>query len=234
MSLDAVIAKVQKLRALATSSNANEAAAAAAAADKLIQEHRLSEAEIEASADVPFELPDEDPGPLLQQKSRQMWKWHLGSVISDHYDVAHYRMSKWDGHAFKMIGRPSDVATVRYMHAWLTAEIERLARPLLREMKASFCLGAVLGIRDQLIASKKTATAAASEGAAIVLASRSEQADAKLTELHPDLKQTRARARAPSDGGAFAAGVAAGRRIDLAGGSGRALGSGAKQIGGAQ
>src|SRR2546421_209940 len=50
MTNEAVIEKVRKLRALATSQNAHEAAAAAAAADKLIQEHRLSEAELHAHA----------------------------------------------------------------------------------------------------------------------------------------------------------------------------------------
>ena len=57
MSTAAIIEKVQKLLALSQSQNANEAAAAAAAANKLIDQYRLSESdlEVQGQAEEPVE-----------------------------------------------------------------------------------------------------------------------------------------------------------------------------------
>lgn len=64
MSHDAVIEKIKKLRALAQSTNAHEAANAAAAAERLLQEHRLSEAELEANDVETVGGAEEDAAPV--------------------------------------------------------------------------------------------------------------------------------------------------------------------------
>ena len=56
-TVEEVIAKVQKLCRLATSTNVHEAAAAAAAADRLIQEHDLAEAQLQSEGVTGAEAP---------------------------------------------------------------------------------------------------------------------------------------------------------------------------------
>ncbi len=70
-SLQAVLDKVRKLRALSKSANANEAAAAARAADKLIQQYRIDEAQI-AQGDV-----ERDLYPIESFGTRTEISWQL-------------------------------------------------------------------------------------------------------------------------------------------------------------
>ncbi|NUP07781.1 MAG: DUF2786 domain-containing protein [Polyangiaceae bacterium] len=236
MSLEAVIAKVQKLRALAQSSNANEAANAAAAADTLIQEYRLSEADLEAKG-ASGEVPEEAVEPLFDGGARSVsWRRVLAGRLARHYDVAAYIERNLLGNrqvdfAYRVVGRPSDVATLRYMFAWLGDEIERLAKAQPARERASFALGVVVGISRQLYESRRVANSTATPGAAIVLASRFEQSVAALDAKHAIKKTIRA-PRAGNISG-FAKGVQTGEQLDLKG-SGPRLGAAAKaEIGGA-
>ena len=51
-NLDKVISRIQKLQKLSTSSNVHEASAAAAEAQRLMTEHRISEASIATDASI--------------------------------------------------------------------------------------------------------------------------------------------------------------------------------------
>lgn len=135
-ALSDIIAKVQKLRRLATSSNANEAAAAAAAADRIIQEHALSEAQLEASGEHVAELPTEAKDPLHVFRGGRTPAWHLRLCVelARHYGCALYvegfrypNGRKAEEHV-KIVGRSSDVEALRFMYSWLSVEVERLAQ----------------------------------------------------------------------------------------------------------
>lgn len=54
MSMSPIIEKVQKLLSLSKSSNAHEAAAATAAANKLIDQHRLTMADLDSFKAFPI------------------------------------------------------------------------------------------------------------------------------------------------------------------------------------
>src|SRR6266849_6358620 len=74
MSIDKIIERIQKLNKLATSSNVNEAAAAAAMAQRLMTEHRISEAQLSAEhdeADAP--ITDMDVLAASGNKRPQTW-----------------------------------------------------------------------------------------------------------------------------------------------------------------
>src|SRR4029079_8147154 len=84
-----LIAKIQKLRALASSANVHEAAAAAAAAERLIQEHNLSEAEVATGAgdeDEPVEA-SEIAGTMKQLET---WKGELFHFLLKAYQCSGY------------------------------------------------------------------------------------------------------------------------------------------------
>ncbi len=247
MTMQDIISKVQKLRRLATSSNVHEAAAAAAAADRLIQEHRLHESEIEGQAGAVEEKPTEDYEPLIVGTSTHTatWRYRLALNLAHHYDVACFygwRKNLASGQVDRtlhLIGRKSDVETVRYQDAYFTLEIERLARTSgLRGRAAlnSFRQGAVAGLLEAMRASKQAVMQEAradanKQSAAIVLASRYAESKTAMDKLHPDLKSGRALPSNVSNYDAFAAGRRAGAGLytggQIAGGGAtRVLGSG--------
>jgi hypothetical protein len=235
--LQRVLERIQKLRALEGSPNVHEAATAAALADKLIQQHKLAEAELEAGTGERAERPDEAPDPLLQERRATTWKWRLACGLASHYDVAVYRQSTLGApltldaavpparsgmlSALRMVGRPSDLAALRWMFAWLSTEIEQLANRdgvgRGRRWGNAFRIGAVSTVVIALAQSKAALPHGGSgTGAAIILAQRGEQADRRMRELHPDLGAT-SRLGSATDAHGFEAGQLAGQSIDLNG-----------------
>ncbi len=222
MSIQGVIEKVQKLRKLARSTNEHEAAAAAAAADRLIQEHGLVEAQLQAEGKVEAEPVAEEKDPLTVWRGRApTWQRQLASGLTRHYDCAAYL--SWDyehrtstggpGLRHNLVGRASDVAAVRYMYGWLSVEIERLAQTHKgsgRSWLDSFRRGAVQGVLNKLYASKKAArgevearVAVASAidpgtkaGAGLVLYDRRrEEAVETMKSLHEEVAERMKRSR---------------------------------------
>ena len=234
-----IIDKVRKLRALATSSNAHEAAAAAAAADRLIQEHRIAEAELHAATP---ESPV-DGGILVVDGVRGVWRGQLAVSLARTYGCAVHYTSVPGGKALKVYGTPSDVETVKYMFAWLDAEANRLVRKATITVatgvhvpvkgvraRSGWFFGFVQGVREQLRASTEAAAAAAQSsghGAALVVVQGAvARADAFMRGLNPGLSKVRSRTN--YDSGAVASGRAAGSSVHLgkamSQGSGRLLG----------
>lgn len=250
MNLASIIEKVGKLRALSQSDNVHEAATAAALAEKLIQEHRLSEAEIESAQAAPLEAPEESPDPLHVMKAWPAWRWSLASRLARLYGVSCYfdnvhKMVDLGGSeariatgekALKMIGRKGDVEIMRYQFAFLTVEIERLTQSFRRQAPIaygvrtalnSFRMGAAVGVTDAMRdASKATVEAAPSGSAAMVLSSRGEESRALMGKLHPHLRSA-GRSSARIEGESYEAGKAAGssigQRAAMGPGPGRSL-----------
>jgi hypothetical protein len=218
--MKSIVDKIRHLRRLSQSTNPHEAALAAATADRLIQQHRIEEAELEIESGDRSE-PVEDETPLRAWHGRRaVWDACLVHGLAEHYDVASYNRRSTLGvrvHAIA-IGRPEDVRLVREMYAYLHSEIEHISKAMRgmgRSAFASFRLGAVAGVLSAMAESKRCANLLASAEVAIVLASRYGEAEATLARLHPDLRKRRS--RGPSDAEAYQAGVLAGRRIDTEG-----------------
>ncbi len=252
--LKAVIDRVAKLRALATSSEQHEAEAAAAIAEKLIQTHRLSEADL-GTTDDPGEVLAEDPeGLFVFATQLPTWQWFLCSGLGHLYGVAFWVdrcKIKSDvypyfkhGHTLKMVGRASDIEILRYQYAFLVLEIDRLAQRFgdqnrfakgqARTMMNSFRLGAVNGVITAMrIANRETmkASKASGSGAAMVLANRRELAEQEKKRLHPHLVSRGGGGGMRVNGDAYAEGRTAGGSIHRGGalpgaGAGRMLGTG--------
>lgn len=223
MSLDAVIEKIKKLRALAQSANANEAANAAAAAERLLQEHRLSEAELETEAVEPAEAAEEDAVPVDTLGERiSNWKDALLAAICRAHGCARYFNHSYvhRGYVARIVGRPSDTATVRYLYAWLSTEVERLARKhgrgKGRTWANSYRLGCVAGIREAMQAAEAKARTTATSAALVRLDARAAEARDALVRLHPNLR-SRPLSRTSVNGHAFGQGQHDGRNIHQGG-----------------
>jgi hypothetical protein len=246
MGIEETIAKVQKLRRLASkNTNANEAAAAAAAADRLIQEHGLHEAQmIEAAGGQASESAQVSPDALAEWTGKiPQWSLRLGAGLVKHYGCACYLngVPRYDALGYVigrrsrlvMVGRKSDVEACRYMYAWLVVEIAALhrsqrLRPVGRVWVNSFRHGCVQGVLDAMRRSKEAqlivarGVGRASQGAALVLVQREAESEAALAKAAPDLRAGKNIAGA-SDPFGFNAGRRAGEGLHRDGG---ALGDG--------
>lgn len=156
---DAVIlAKVQKLLRLSTSSNANEAALAAAKAQELIDKHQLAAALLALDSAEPTKGLDDEPiidfekagAPLDAPKRLDRWRCSLASVIARQNGCRIY----FSGNEIALVGRPSDAETVRYLYGYLSREVERLTseqgQGMGRTWRNNFRLGVVDAIQSKL------------------------------------------------------------------------------------
>lgn len=239
-ALAAVIEKIRKLRALAQSSNVHEAAAAAAAASRLLQEHELAEAEVEAAGQAPTESAARAELPLDEYGNQiSAWRNQLAGTLKRMHGCAGWvdrhrnpSTGRIDRQRDVIVGRPSDVATVRYLYAWLTTEIERLAaaqgRGKGRAWAHAFKLGAVVGIREKLEEAAAVTRAAATSSALVVVDRRLAESRAlRPSALRPARRPTM------SDGSGYHSGKRAGAAIHvgkaLATGGGAALALGGRK-----
>lgn len=224
MSIQSVIEKVQKLLALANSSNPNEAATAAAVANKLIDQYRLNESDIQDSSNMIVE----DQDPIYTSGRVTRWKSMLVGVLAHHYGVAHYISATYpEGRKisnYKLVGRKSDIEVTRYMFSWLLNECQRLAiqqtKGLGKIFISSYCEGFVTGVSLQLKASRQEATKDASNTAIVQLNSRLKDSRAFMYQSH-NLKTSKYKSNNQIDHNAFSAGQKQGQNVHL----GQSLGS---------
>lgn len=220
MNLEKVIDQVNKLRALSKSDNANEAASAAAAANRLIDKHRLSEADL--STDNP-EAPTEDSSFIYETGRITMWKHDLMLILATHYgckvlNFAYYPEGRKTSR-FKLFGRVSDMAVVHYMFGWLVNECSRLSDS---EMKGkghvaanSYCIGLIHGVQKQLKQSREDMKAEFTSTALVKLDSRLDESNSFMKSIHTNIKTTVTTSKSFIDGGAYSSGQERGKDIRL-------------------
>jgi Protein of unknown function (DUF2786) len=214
VNIQNVIDKVRKLRQLATSSNPHEAEAAARAAERLITEHKIAEAELEAEAPGAREPIIQDGLAMIVDGDK--WKSHMLFVLAKHYDVTNYYTTlRRKAKRVTLIGRASDIATVKYQYSYFVMEIERLTRVSGyrgRSALNAFRVGASIGIQRAIGDSKKAVMQDASTSTAMVLVGRYAEAEAERDRLHPDLRTNRVSLTA-TDRDAYGDGIAQGRGV---------------------
>lgn len=222
--ISAIIEKVKKLLALsARSTSAAEAATAAAMANKIIDEYRLSECDLETKEEGHLEPIEEDSDYIYESGKVTTWKQELCSTLVDHYGCSYWNDCTWKTgrqySRFRVVGRRSDIGIVRYMFAWLMTECQRLAQLEAyghgKVFVNSYCLGFVRGIRDQLQVSRKQAEATATGAAIVLVNSRSAEAELELFKMHPNLKTQSTTSYARRDQGAYESGKSRGASMHL-------------------
>ena len=191
--LQRVIAKVQKLYDLAASTNEHEAAAAIAAAEQLLQQYRLTQADLE-SCDEP-ELAVEDNDPLEQGGRIPVWKQMLLQSLASHYGCAIWIAREYGNHHisyFRVVGLPSDTQIMRLQYDRIKGQVDRLAefKGGGRSYLDSYRKGLVATVQKRLIATRKQVEQTATTRAIVKLDERGMEANRKVRELHPDIKET--------------------------------------------
>lgn len=182
MTHSEALEKAAKLLRLATSSNPHEAALAATRAQEIMDRFKLSADAVngaggEIGSDEPIANFGHDP---LERASKvDRWKSNLAVSIAKGNQCKVYLSG-----GLCLIGRASDVQTVRYLFAWMVREIERLAardcRGTSRTYWNNYRLGAVETVARRLresaaqtIETVKAEAQASGDERAIVLVQKS-------------------------------------------------------------
>lgn len=205
----AIIEKIQKLLALSKGNNMNEAMVATAIANKLIDEHRLSEAELSTDFD-PMIQDDES----LYVTGRVIpWKNSLACQLAKHYgcviiNVLNPRSkSKRKVSNYKLVGKKSDVEVTKYMFSWLLGKCQQLSNENAKGKGhiyvSSYCMGFVSGVMSQLSTSRLQAQDGASSAAIVAINSRVEESMAFLRKNKSNLKEGKSNSSARFDGEAY-------------------------------
>lgn len=182
-----IIEKIRKLRALATSDNVNEAAAAAAAAERLIQEHNISEAQfhVETADDAPT-------WETLEYARSETWL----SVLRHGLSRAYQCRGIYLGSNYQVFGRREDIETFKYQLAFFALEITRLckrhSRGKGRAWANSFRIGAAQAVVEALKATNEAVRSVATSTALAVVDGRAMRAEQALRHQYPNTHKKRA------------------------------------------
>lgn len=223
MTREDAVRQARSLLRLAARGGTPEEAAAAARAQAVIDRWDLTEAAIGGAqeterAEEPMRSFGTEPeGWIGVAPQRSRWHSRLASKIARQNGCYVYRDRRASsGWSIEIVGRPSDVDTVRYLYAWLSGEVERLVNGRGKGMGESwrqeFAAGAVETIAERLAEQRRETArevagdlshlgplfAEAGRGAALVrietaLAQydvRAREADALAHRLVPGLRST--------------------------------------------
>jgi hypothetical protein len=150
----AVLERVRKLLALASSPNIHEAASAAAKAQALIERHRLQSWLDAADAEAADPIEGGQDTPLEVARRLRKWKVVLATVLADANDCKAYTAQRGSEEAIIIAGRPQDRAAVFELWAWLDKRIEWLSAThgagRSRRWHEAFRVGAVDAVAEQL------------------------------------------------------------------------------------
>jgi hypothetical protein len=186
---EALLARVQKLLALATSPNIHEAAAAAARAQALIEAHHLEDLLAAAERDVAEarSIDDGRAAPLEVGKRLRRWKVVLATVLAEYNACVAFTEDRGRETALCLAGRAADREVTAALYAWLVVRIEWLSAThgagRDRRWHEAFRIGAAEVIAHRLAHPVSSdvvdgAPDATTSGAALVKADRAARQDA--------------------------------------------------------
>ena len=170
-----LIDRIKKLLALANSSNANEAASAAAKAAELMQEHKLSEADVSDDMEDGSEITEL---PMGAEGFLASWKFALVSQVARSFFCEAIALRHMKRRKVRIVGRRRDAEVASHVFEHFVREIERLAK---EERNDSFVvLGEMTGTmdpRDYLNHFRQGAAAGIADKLKLVTASFAKQSE---------------------------------------------------------
>lgn len=197
MERENIIDKVRKLRALAENAAATveEAATAARTAELLIQKHALEEAELGAVSQEVLEAIVDDGSPLTDWGKRQkVWQNVLLHALAQNYNCSNVLKRKDGALNIYTIGRPSDIAIMRYQFAYFVLELTRLSHLMAPDNLGrgsgktwynSFYHGAVDAIISSLKSAREEVRKQASSTALVFINERMREVELLKAKLYP-------------------------------------------------
>lgn len=235
--LEKVIQRIQQARKLAESTHSrHEKEAAAAFAAKLIAEHQLSEAEIEAHSgkkdEEVFTDQESDYNVVYESGRVNAWKqelcWglaKLNGVYCLHYPMRN-AVSHRRGSRFRVFGRKSDIEITKYMFTYLVTTIQSLAEDYVpgrigqrgvNPERESWSNGCVKGFLAKMNAEKAEVMKAATSTAMVLVGNREKDAREALCRDNPALRigHRSFQSKAQRDEGTFNSGYRKGQTLSV-------------------
>jgi uncharacterized protein DUF2786 len=207
-----IIEKIKKLLALANSSNEHEAALAASHAQRLLSEHNLAMADIEAS-----HKPDKaDKVETAVSKTLPKWMRHLSAGVSTAFDcqaIHHPATGK-----MTFIGVGADVQIAAHTFTYLNRTVRKLCSNYMKQhvgstianrhrelMRQSYYLGAVSTIiarlREQTVQTPVTTGALVPVKEGLIRQAMNEIGNLRTMRSRKSYVNTDAYAKGQTDGG---------------------------------
>lgn len=149
MNKETIIEKIQKLLAKAEgTNNPNESAAFFGKAQALKIQHQIDEAELECFTSEEEFKTEAEPLNTEDKGKRQVatWKASLGIVLTKNNGCFLYQ----SGPRLVITGKPSDVATVRYMYSYCVGQINRITKANCKGLGATYANNFRLGCVDAI------------------------------------------------------------------------------------
>ena len=214
MSNERVISKVKKLLALHNNNTSvNEASSAYKVAQKLLAEHRLTMADVQAVS-TEEEIKEWGGHPLYEGKRRITWKCNLATTITRNNgcDALFY------GGTILVVGRKSDFEIVQWLYDSISNQIEAMAKSACKGLgkgySNDFKLGAARRVRERMIeAQAETKEKYAGTQALVLVNQKDEEVSHFVKKVLNPGNYIPARAKRAS---AYQKGQAAGNRVTLA------------------
>jgi len=216
--MQTIIQKIQKLLALSTSDNPNEAALALSKAQKLLAEHNLSMLDVQEKQGKRSDAYGMR-GIDLQSKNHWM-RALLCSVARNNFCDVVYHPKRTVVH---LIGEPENVEAVIWLFNHVLVQLECMAARELRvyrmaggatharTWKNSFFTGAMQVIHQRLVQERAEFEAAQNKNQALIVLKDTDLEEAKL-RIFPDLKKGKLHTTLRSPDG-YAQGQRAGSRV---------------------
>jgi hypothetical protein len=238
-----VLMKIQKLLALSTSSNENEAALAAAKAQELMFRYELATADVNG-IEIDVEPVQKSDKVTINEGHRGVnWKMDvMGALVNTSFCkwvVGWYTpRPNFTKTTATIIGRPHDIDVVKYTFNYLVAELERLATAYTAAyvgpwhkitVRNSWLMGASAGVSSRLFTEFRERQSESEQSKALVI-----NKQAAVSEFYNKTYGTNLGSYSSQEGAtarsAFNAGYNTGKQL----GTARAIGDGSatKRIGG--
>lgn len=250
LTKDEAMRKVQALLARAENAgSAAEAATSASLAQSIMDKYQIEAAmlgdekeDVNLPEDAAYDLEDIDlcDDIPLEKLGRKLptWKWMLAWAVGKPNACCPWVKSR-GGHTQRlcMVGHPANVATCQYLYQYLSHEINRLAksqgRGRGRTWANNFRLGAIKEIESRLEIAQRVAhdemrAEASKAGALVRVESAIQKVQNRMSHTRAWMEKSKLRYQTTTvkhhhDSGGYAAGKAAGARMNLGGGRRAAL-----------
>lgn len=161
-----IIARINKLMSLTSSSNKNESEKAAEMAFKLMEKNNISMSDLKAS-NIKKELGEVGVSHLDSKSRITFWEKQLGYVIATYFDSISFITTRHHPtiygryiHSMGFIGHESNRITCELMYDWLRKTIKRESRKRFSDyaQRQSFCVGVVHSLKEKYLKEKQNET----------------------------------------------------------------------------
>ena len=223
-----IINRINKLRSLSNSSNANEAANAAKIANRLCEQHRISEADLNKNDSTITR----DLSYIYETGRVTRWKEDLCCFLAQNYGCSilsepekafnPLKRKSRKVSRYRLFGMKSDMEIVHYMFEWLSSEVERITilncKGLGHVPSNSYSIGMVDGICVQIKKAKEEvrAEAEASQIQSLVkIDARAEESRKQMYMLNPGLVTVKTNQKNQIDSDSYYSGLEEGKSLQI-------------------